>query len=175
MDLSDHDPSEFNWLDKMKGYLIWTVRGPDLHNPFLPPISDQALINMLENPAVLNEHIELKCSCDGHEVFVLKNLTKPNIRAEHPCVKALRTADIITAINRLGVLEDLAGELQKIQRAVLQEVRNRQQAKKTVNSSTSGKTLKEIRKDNKEARQLQEARLNSAVLSVPGLTLKSKE
>ena len=135
----------------MQGYLKWKVRGPDIHNPFAPPISNVQLNRLVHEDDYLRENIELRCTCDGYEVMLLTNLNKPRVRCDHPCLNVLTRREIIDAVGRHGLDEMVQTELKKIREDLAQELERRSKEKeKDAYRETSGKTLKQLRKEREE-------------------------
>lgn len=156
MTVSQLKDEESTWIDKMHGYLKWKVRGPDIHNPYAPHISNIQLNRLVNDPKYLRESIELRCTCDGYEVLVLTNLESPRIRCDHPCLNVLTTRQIVDAIGRHELDDFLQEELTKIKTELNHEIERRKKEKKEPRES-SGKTLKELKQEREEQRRLAEA------------------
>ena len=141
---------EDTWIDKMQGYLKWKVNGPEFHNPYAPRISDAQLNRMVASSTYLRENIELRCTCDGYEVLLLKNLEKPRVRCDHPCLNVLTRRQIIDAIGRYGIQDFLESELGKIRRDLVEEIERRKKDKNR-KPDPGSRTLREIKEARKEA------------------------
>jgi hypothetical protein len=143
---------EETWLDKMQGYLKWKVNGPQLNNPYAPRISDTQLKRMIGNPNYLRENLELRCTCDGYEVLLLKNLEKPRVRCDHPCLNVLSRRQIVEAIGRHGIQEFLDTQIAKVHKELVEEIERRKKDK-SPRPEKQDRTLKEIRAAKEAANQ----------------------
>ncbi len=146
------------WLDKMGTYLRWKVIGPDIKNPFAPAISDMALRRVLAEPQLMYEQLDLRCTCDGHEVLYMRNIARPFIRSDHPCIRLLNQVDLLDAISRQDINDLIAEEADRIYQEFKEEFEKRKTTKtKSQALERGGKTVKEIKMESNERRKLEAA------------------
>jgi hypothetical protein len=115
-----------NWFEQMEGFLDWKIIGPDLNNPFKPPISDIALHELATKRESLRKKMDLRCLCDGHEVLLIRNLGTPFLKTDHPCISKISRMEILDYLKRAGLEELILQEMERIQKEIEEELARRQ-------------------------------------------------
>jgi hypothetical protein len=158
---------DYNWLDKMQSFLTWSIKGPEFDNPYASPISDKLLVAMIENFEILQEHITVRCTCDGAQILTIRNLAKPIVKTDHPCVNSLTQLEILMAAERLGVPKIIVDQASRIREVLLRELRERQKTKRSVKTDNSGKTMAEIKRELEAHKKAAKANIKSSMLEAP--------
>lgn len=105
-----------DWLDQMSGYLNWHVYGPDMSNPYKSPPPPATLRRMLEDPAFFSANLCMRCTCEGHEILVIADPSKPRVQSNHPCVSEITKQEVLEYIDRSGLVKLIASETEKIRK-----------------------------------------------------------
>lgn len=116
---------EPTWLHKMGDYLEWKVLGPNIRDPYQTPLTDKQLEQMLTSEDSLKRHLNLRCLCDGYEVLLIRNLAKPTIRTDHPCLTTLTQAEAISYVDEVGLNEVVTEEMNHIRNEIQEELKRR--------------------------------------------------
>ncbi len=167
MEFMTESDQDYNWLDKMQSFLTWSIKGPEFDNPYASPISDKLLVAMIENFEVLQEHITVRCTCDGAQILTIKNIAKPIVKTDHPCVNDLSATEILMAAERLGVPKIIVEQASRIREVLLRELRERQKNKRSVKTDNSGKTMAEVKKELEAHQKASKANIKSSILEAP--------
>ena len=160
---SDSVEEGSTWFDLMTGYLKWKVIGPDIHNPFKPPIPLSNLSRMLSQREYLCQHVTIRCMCDGYEVMMIVNPYLPRIVSNHPCISQIPVGDIIDYLQRHNLDDFIGAELEKLEAEIREHVEQRKknmelerQAENSGKRSLLGEKKDDKEKDKKKIRQLEQ-------------------
>lgn len=144
------------WFDQMTGYLKWKIVGPDIHNPFKTPLPIHLLNRMSNSREFLNQHIQIRCMCDGYEVMMLSNPNHPRISSNHPCISAVDQHLIVDYIQRAGLDQIFDAEIDKIQEEIREHLSTRGKEKEDRTTFLDKEKISEVSKapkSNKEVSQ----------------------
>ena len=131
------------WFDQMTGYLKWKILGPDINNPFKKPIPLHTLNRMASNREYLNQHIQVRCMCDGYEVMIISNPSQPRVISNHPCITGMDRGAIVDYIKRVALDEFIDQEIDRIEEEIRNHVRGRAKEKdETTEFLTAAKEAK---------------------------------
>jgi hypothetical protein len=135
--------SHRTWFDQMTGYLKWKVLGPDINNPFMKPIALHTLNRMAANRDYLNQHIQVRCMCDGYEVMMISNPSQPKIISNHPCITGMDRSAIVEYIRRVALDDFIDQEIDRIEEEIRNHLRDRAKEKdETTEFLTAAKRAK---------------------------------
>jgi len=110
------------WFDQMTGYLDWEVVGPNLHDPFKVRMPVYLLRRMADDREFLCEYVHVRCLCDGYEVMVIENPSKPHFNSDHPCISKTAAKDIVGYLQKNAVDVYIWQQIEKIQEEIKQHV-----------------------------------------------------
>ncbi len=151
------------WFDLMTGYLKWKVIGPDINNPFKPPIPLANLTRMLNQRDYLCQHVTIRCMCDGYEVMMIVNPNLPRVISNHPCISTIPIGDIIDYIQRHHLDDVIEAELDKLEAEIREHVEHRKkhiELERQAENAT-GKNLFADKKGEKEKKKEPSAKAGS--------------
>lgn len=135
---------EKTWFEKMEGYLNWKIITPDLSNPFRPYMSDKALSDLSESEDRIRKLFDIKCFCDGYEIFTLKNYLAPRCVTEHPSLTKVTVDEVMALLEVQGVTQKVEEELEKVKIGISEELQRRQ--KERVRDETLQKLIEEAKR-----------------------------
>lgn len=110
------------WFDQMAGYLDWEIIGPNLHDPFKVKMPVHLLRRMVDDRAFLCEYINVRCLCDGYEVMIIQNPSKPDFVSEHPCISKTSAKDIVAYLQKNAIDVYVSQQIDKIQEDIRQHL-----------------------------------------------------
>ena len=114
-----------NWFEQMDGFLSWKLIPPNITDPFSPPIPDHVLSELANNPQALRRLCSVKCQCDGYEIMSIKNLASPTVRTDHPCITTMPQREILEYMNRSGITQRIAEEIDNVRTQIEGELKRR--------------------------------------------------
>lgn len=131
--------SQKTWFDHMTGYLKWKILGPDINNPFKPPVSYHLLTRMANQREYLAQHIQIRCMCDGYEVMIIANPANPRVTSSHPCISSMPHDLIFDYITRAQLDEFIEEEIDRITEEIKEHLAKRTQERAEYLSQLSAK------------------------------------
>ncbi len=120
----------------------WKVNSPDFNNPYQAPISDIALVRLIQNEAERLKTCDLRCLVDGYEVMAIKNLHSPILHTSHPCISAMPRKQIYGFLKLPELVELVQTELQKLLEGAQEELKRREIRAAKEGSGASGAARK---------------------------------
>jgi hypothetical protein len=162
---SDSVEQGSTWFDLMTGYLKWKVIGPDINNPFKPPIPLANLSRMLNQREYLCQHVTIRCMCDGYEVMMIVNPNLPRVVSNHPCISTIPIAHIIDYLQRYHLDDFIEAELEKLEAEIREQVEHRKknmELERQAESATSKSIFGDKKGDREKEKEKQKESSNKA-------------
>lgn len=114
------------WLDRTHSVIKWTLKTPEIHNPFDASINVQTLDDMINDRSILMESCQVVAIMDETEILRIKDLTSLKFQTEHPNLMHISMEDLDGYLNEHGVWKVLETKFDAFREQCKAELEKRQ-------------------------------------------------